>query len=369
MAILERHADHLIPGPHRFVPRPVLGGEDVSVILAGKLSALIKSHFERGIVRLKQHVRHLNFIFQLGVLAQVTRVLVAADVVPGPAIKAALLDVRDVIGRKVVAKLVTLVDGRPELARLRVYRDSHRVADAPRVHAQAGAVGIRLKDVRPPGFYGIVVGIVGVRARPHRHEHPLAIEREREIACPVAAASQAPVARQFGNDDLLRAVCPQVAVLVRKADHGIRIGHIDVFRVGSGRIERDAEGQSETGSEDLGFSSLAIFAGAPQDLEASRLAFGYEQVAVRRGADLPGIVQSGRVLLYLESGRSLRPSVCRPRHQPGPVVNRNGCPRFREIGHRDLSEYARPLAVVVGERPLPALDLRAVVTNVSRNPG
>ena len=61
-----------------------------------------------------------------------TRVLVAAHVVPGPAIKAALLDGGDVVGDEVVAEVVALVGGAPELAGGRVDGLADAVADAVR---------------------------------------------------------------------------------------------------------------------------------------------------------------------------------------------------------------------------------------------
>jgi hypothetical protein len=41
---------------------------------------------------------------ELGVLAAVARILVRADVVPGPAVEAPVDDVRDVVGHQIVAE-------------------------------------------------------------------------------------------------------------------------------------------------------------------------------------------------------------------------------------------------------------------------
>ena len=57
----------------------------------------------------------------------------AADVIPRPAVKAAFLDVRDVIGRQVVPYSVALVRRAPKLSRSRIDRFAHSVANAIRI--------------------------------------------------------------------------------------------------------------------------------------------------------------------------------------------------------------------------------------------
>ena len=53
----------------------MFAGEDVPLVLSGKLCAIVKGHFKRRIVWLQQNVRHQNFAFQFRVLAFVARVL------------------------------------------------------------------------------------------------------------------------------------------------------------------------------------------------------------------------------------------------------------------------------------------------------
>src|SRR4029078_12018936 len=140
-----RHAKHAVAGAQRPVPRPVLGGEDVAVVLGGELLAVVEQHLQRGAVRLQQHVGNDGRRLQLGVLARVPRIGIAADVVPGPAVKPALLDWGDVVGDQVVAQLVALVDGHPLLARVRMHGDADGVADARREHAPPATVGRELE--------------------------------------------------------------------------------------------------------------------------------------------------------------------------------------------------------------------------------
>src|SRR5580704_14017622 len=96
-------------------------------------------------------------------LALVARVLMLADVVPWPAIKAVLLDARDVVRRKIVAQSVTLVDRAPQHASLRLNRQSHGITNAGSINAKPGPVRIILQYIGTMLFKFIVVD-VGMRS-------------------------------------------------------------------------------------------------------------------------------------------------------------------------------------------------------------
>ena len=121
-------------------------------------------------------------------LAGVTRVLVAAGVIPGPAVKATVLNVCDVIGRQIIAERVALVSGTPEIAGFRLDGFADAVADAGSKDSQAGAIGIELQHVGAVNLGGIVISVVHIRARAHGNEHFLAIAREDDVPSPMAAA-------------------------------------------------------------------------------------------------------------------------------------------------------------------------------------
>ena len=91
----------------------------------------------------------MHLVLELGMLALVPRVLVGAEVVPGPAIEAPFLDMGDVVGDQVVAQAVALVDRGPELAGLRMDRQADGVADARGVDPLVRAVGVERQDVGP----------------------------------------------------------------------------------------------------------------------------------------------------------------------------------------------------------------------------
>ena len=116
------------------------------------------------------------------------RVLVAAHVVPGPAVEAAFLDRGDVVGDEVVAEVVALVGGAPELAGGGIDGLADAVADAGGVDLDELAFGGVLEDVGAVELLGMGVGVVDVGAGADGDEHVLAVFGEDDVAGPVAAA-------------------------------------------------------------------------------------------------------------------------------------------------------------------------------------
>src|SRR5579862_6115374 len=85
LSVLDGHANDLISGARFAVPGAVLGGENLALVFLGKLLAFVERHSERSVVRLQEHVGHDHFTLELGMLAGETRILMAANVIPGPA--------------------------------------------------------------------------------------------------------------------------------------------------------------------------------------------------------------------------------------------------------------------------------------------
>ena len=126
-------------------------------------------------MRLQQDVRHDHFTLQFRMFSLLPRILMAADVEPRPAVKSALLNMRDVIRHQVVAQPVALVHRCPQFAGGGIHGDAHRIADALRVNAPAAAIRIELQDVGAMEFLRVVIGIVVIGMRTHRDEHFAAI--------------------------------------------------------------------------------------------------------------------------------------------------------------------------------------------------
>src|SRR5262249_6715956 len=98
-------------------------------------------------------------------LAREARVLMAADVIPGPAIEAAGFDMRDVLRHQVVSQSVAFVHAAPEFAGHGIHAQAHWVANATGVNTHELALRTVFEDVRPMGFSGVRVRVVYVTAR------------------------------------------------------------------------------------------------------------------------------------------------------------------------------------------------------------
>ena len=106
----------------------------------------------------------------------------------------------------------------------------------------------------------------------------------------------------------------QIPIPIREAHHRVRVANIDPLRIRPRRIEVDAKRLIKAGGKNLRLLGLAVGGDSAKDANVARLAFGDEKIAIGRGADQAGIVESGRVLLHFEAGRNLRPRVLRTRH-------------------------------------------------------
>src|SRR2546426_9493805 len=104
------------------------------------------------------------------------RILVAADVVPRPAVEAAFLHVGDVVGPQVVAEGVAFVGRYPQFARLRMHDDAAAgVADAGGVDTHELSLGRELEDVCPVELAVARITLVDVRRRADADKHPPAV--------------------------------------------------------------------------------------------------------------------------------------------------------------------------------------------------
>ena len=89
-------------------------------------------------------------------------IVIAAHVIPGPAIKAAVLNMRGVVGNEIVAERVAFVRRRPKFASLGIDCQSNGIANAGCEDAQARAVGIVFQNICPMKFRLVRVRIIDV---------------------------------------------------------------------------------------------------------------------------------------------------------------------------------------------------------------
>ena len=111
-------------------------------------------------------------------------------------------------------------------------------------------------------FLRVIVRGVVVRVGADRDKHFAAIAREREIASPVSAASQAAAGRNIRNDRLRRTARFQIAVAVGKPHYRTGVPNVDKLRVWAGRVEGYAEGLRQSRGEYFHDLRLAVLADA-----------------------------------------------------------------------------------------------------------
>jgi hypothetical protein len=87
--------------------------EGAPVIFGRKILAFIEHDLEGSRVGLDEHIRNGYAALQVGVLAFMTRIFVAADVKPWPAIEGAFLDISRVIKGSVISEAISLIDDCP----------------------------------------------------------------------------------------------------------------------------------------------------------------------------------------------------------------------------------------------------------------
>src|SRR5580704_8775586 len=152
-AVLHRYTDDLVAGAFGAIPRAVLGGENIAAVRGRELRGVIERHAQRRRMSLDQHVRDGDLVLQIRPLAGMTRVLVRADIIPGPAVIGAVAHAGDVIGRHIVAEAVALVGRAPQRAARGCDRHADAVADAGGEDAAVLAVRIEGQDI---GALGLV---------------------------------------------------------------------------------------------------------------------------------------------------------------------------------------------------------------------
>src|SRR5256886_2985057 len=212
-------------------------------------------------------------------LAGVTRILMTAHVPPRPTVKSAVLHMRDVVRHEIVAQRVAFIDGAPQLTSFRVEGKADTIANAVREDTHRGTVGIELQNVGAIFFRRSRIWVIDIGSRANGNEHLLAICREHDVARPVAV-SAGNVGNVFG-----RAARLQLAILVWKADDGIRVAHVNPLRIGSGRGEINSKWPVQTSRKDFGAFRFSFGGDAVEDADFSAAAFGGKEIAVWSGTN------------------------------------------------------------------------------------
>ncbi len=140
---------------------------------------------------------------------------------------------------------------------------------------------------------------------------------------------------------LRRAARLQIAVLIGKPHHRIRVPDVDPLRIGSRRIERNAVRPVQAAGENFHLLGLGLAADAAEHSDIPGIALGHEIIAIGGHANQARRVQPGRVEIHLESSGSFRPRVWRTVNEFGRIPRGFRGKRRGQILNGDLANGSR----------------------------
>src|SRR6516225_8708074 len=127
-AIFESHSNNFVARRLRTIPRTLKRYECIPTVFCRKLFAVVEHHVQDRRVRLEQHVwNNGRFHFFRRPMCK-AKLRVGPDICIRPTVKGAFFDMSEVIGRKVVAKSVALLNPRVEFSSGWVECEGRRVA-------------------------------------------------------------------------------------------------------------------------------------------------------------------------------------------------------------------------------------------------
>src|SRR5262252_8838229 len=85
--VLQEHADHLVAGALRAVPRAVLGRKRIAAVFRGELVIVVEHHSHGRRMGLDQHVGYGDLVLEVGPFAAMARIFVGPQIVPRPAVE------------------------------------------------------------------------------------------------------------------------------------------------------------------------------------------------------------------------------------------------------------------------------------------
>ncbi len=399
----------------------MFGGEGVAIVdrrecvMSGGRGRGIEGHLQRGHVRLNQDVRREDLGGEIHALAVAglirgkggrlevgtgavgawlgkPRVLMTAHVVPRPAEESALRHAGHVVRNQVIAQVVPLIGGAPQLSRAGIDGFTHTVPDSVCIDLNELALRSELQHVRAVELTGVGVRVIHVGTGTHGDQHVPAVFAEDHVTGPVAASRQLSVARDVGHHGFRGAAGVEVALGVGEALNGRGIADVDKLRM-LRRIERDTKGMVQSGGELLNLGGFAVATRPAQHEERARAGVSHKQIAVRGDGEKARFGESSaaelHVLLvigplhwrciaagierHLETGGRDRPGVGRPGNELRRVVHRFSGLGLGQIRQGNLVANAGVLLGPVGEGSLPgqhrALRLPASQGRQSRRSG
>src|SRR5215207_7446891 len=238
--------------------------EGVAPVFIGKVLAIVEGDAERSRMSLEEHIGDGHLGCKVGAVPLAARIFIAADVVPGPAVKLSLSDFGSIFEGHVVAELIALIDNAPRRAGSRVDRHPRAIAQTGGKYLLVFAVRIDDENIGPAlfgvpgstermGFVEFLHSLEGlhehiesdIRPGPDSNIELVAFGGEDDVAGPMVRGGD------ITNDVLGLTRRFHVATLVRETDDAVAVGDIDPFRVRARLIERNSIGLIEAGGEYL----------------------------------------------------------------------------------------------------------------------
>ena len=160
----------------------------------------------------------------------------------------------------------------------------------------------------------------------------------------MSAAGEETAGGKLGAEFFCRPARLGVAVAIRKPNDAVGVRYVKELRLRAGRIKRDPEWivQAAIGKD------LWLSAAWEQDLDGIGVAFGDEDVAIRRRQKEPGIVKAAGVFLNLETGWNLRLGAFWPSNDLRAVIDRLSLKRRRQIIDGDFVPHAGRILGPIG---------------------
>src|SRR6267154_3583187 len=88
-----------------------------------------------------------------------SRILIRSRIIPGPAIEATFLNVRNVVGHKVVAKGIALIHCDPKLTRLWMHGQAGSISNAGGVDSLPSSIRVELEHIGTIGFRFVIANV------------------------------------------------------------------------------------------------------------------------------------------------------------------------------------------------------------------
>src|SRR5215207_5643022 len=124
----------------------------IALVFIGKVLATVEGNAERSRMSLEEHIGDGHLGCKVGAVPLVARIFIAADVIPGPAVKLSLFDFGGIFEGYVVAELIALIDNAPRPAGSRVDRHPRAIAQTGGKYRLVLAVRIDDENIGPALF-------------------------------------------------------------------------------------------------------------------------------------------------------------------------------------------------------------------------